>query len=306
MKKIIFLSGIIILLGIVIGIGKYILIDYSYIPNVSNFNINLEKLRALANDNTSELPLKINCIFTGKGELDKWTIAVNEKPISNNYVQSSFQIVYKNNYIILDTPMGKKQFDQFKYGRHFIKDNYEIMQKAMRKADRIIFTHEHWDHTGGLAKSSYIDEIIKKTILTKEQINSPLIKPADFSPDILKKIKPINYKKYYQAAPGVILIKAPGHTPGHQMIYVKLQNGNEYLFTGDIVWNFTNIEKRKARPLIVYLAGKENPEQIGNQICCLYEIYNNENEMINILPSHDPEVFESCFENNLLGNSFDL
>ena len=34
-------------------------------------------------------------------------------------------------------------------------------------------------------------------------------------------------------APGVVVIPAAGHAPGSQMAYVRLANGQEYLFTGD-------------------------------------------------------------------------
>jgi glyoxylase-like metal-dependent hydrolase (beta-lactamase superfamily II) len=39
----------------------------------------------------------------------------------------------------------------------------------------------------------------------------------------------IDYRKYYPVAPGMVLIKAPGHAPDHQMVLIALQSGREIL-----------------------------------------------------------------------------
>lgn len=305
MNEIINIFGILIFLGILTGVGKFFLLDYSFIPEKSEYSVDLEELRALSNAAPLELPLAINSLITGEGELIKWTVMAGERSVSNQYVQTSFQILYADKSVILDTPMGEEQCNQFRYCKNFLKDKYDILQEAMRKADLLIFTHEHWDHVGGLAKSPYLNKLIGKAILTKEQINSPLIKEADFPPDAFRKIKSLNYDKYHHVAPGIVIIKAPGHTPGHQMIYVKLQNGNEFLFTGDIVWNFANIEKLKSRSILVNLIGGENRTQIGHQIRWLYdEIYKNKNGKIHIVPSHDPHVITGYIKRGLLGDTF--
>ena len=59
---------------------------------------------------------------------------------------------------------------------------------------------------------------------------------------------PLEYEDYRAIAPGVVLIKAPGHSPGSQMIYVQRADGREFLFAGDIGWSLRNIEEvRSAR-----------------------------------------------------------
>ena len=308
MKKIsqIFI-GILVFLGVVALAGKIIFLDNSYIPERSGFSVNLKELRSFSTVSHNELPIAINSLFTGEGELIKWTVMAGEYSAPNQYIQTSFQIMYTNKSVILDTPMGEEQCNQFDYCKKFLKNKYDILQKAMRKAGLLIFTHEHWDHVGGLAKSLYINELIEKVILTKEQVGSPLIKEADFSPNVLNKIQSVHYERLYSPAPGIVFIKAPGHTPGSQMVYVKLQNGNEFLFTGDVVWNFINIEKLKSRSILVNYLGGENRKQIGNQIRWLYdEIYMNKNEKIFIVPSHDPQVLKNYIERGLLGDTFKL
>jgi glyoxylase-like metal-dependent hydrolase (beta-lactamase superfamily II) len=107
-----------------------------------------------------------------------------------------------------------------------------------------------------------------------------------------------------QVAPGIVFIKAPGHTPGHQMIYVKLQNGIEYLFSGDIVWNYMNITKLNNRPLLATLMGGEDRKQLGQQIQLFYNIHRNRDVII--IPSHDPDRISQYKKNGLLGETLNL
>jgi glyoxylase-like metal-dependent hydrolase (beta-lactamase superfamily II) len=250
------------------------------------------------------LPIAINTITTGEGELIPWTIAAGEKDVSNSYIQTSFQIVYENSSIILDAPMGEKQFVDFKYAKTFFKDKHEMLQKAMVKADKLIFTHEHADHMGGLAHTIHLNSLKEKIVITHEQYHSSKINESEFPEGFLKDLIPISYTNFHQVAPGIFFIKAPGHTAGHQMIYVKLQNGIEYLFSGDIVWNYRNISKLKNRPLLATLLGGEDRKQLGQQIHWLYNIY-KKGDMI-IIPSHDPEIISQHKINGLLGETLNL
>jgi glyoxylase-like metal-dependent hydrolase (beta-lactamase superfamily II) len=203
--------------------------------------------------------------------------------------------------------MGEEQAKEFDYTDAFYSENWNKLQEAMIKSELIIFTHEHWDHTGGLAKSRYLNDLTGRVILTKEQVESPLLKEAGFPLSFINKINPLNYKEYYKVAPGIVLIKAPGHTPGSQMIYVRLQNGNEFLFTGDIVWNFTGIEKLKNRPFFVTLIGGEDCIKLGHLIRWLYdEIYMKEKPNIRIIPCHDPEIIDLYIEKGILSDDFEL
>jgi glyoxylase-like metal-dependent hydrolase (beta-lactamase superfamily II) len=55
-------------------------------------------------------------------------------------------------------------------------------------------------------------------------------------------------------APGVVLKKAQGHTPGSQMVFVALASGSELLFVGDVVWNFDAVTQLKYRRKSTWLS----------------------------------------------------
>ena len=64
-------------------------------------------------------------------------------------------------------------------------------------------------------------------------------------------LTPLEYDHYYAAAPGIVLVKAPGHTPGSQLVFVKLASGKELLFIGDVAWHMDQIRQLWYRPRLV-------------------------------------------------------
>lgn len=277
---------------------KYFLVDYSYIPKESDFQVDIAEIRTLCSPG-STLPIEINTIITGEGELIPWTIAAGEKNIPNKYILTSFQVVYNDRTVMIDAPMSEQQFIESKYGKKFLKDNFKTQQKALLSADLIVFTHEREEHMGGLVYLSNSEISTDKILLTKKQFNSSKIKKLGLTDQFLYNVEKLDYKKYFMITPGVILIESPGRTKGRQMIYVKLQNGNEYLLTGDIIRNFANIERLKNKPFLVTLFGGENIKKLGHLIRWLHDL-NNSGEIF-IVPSNDPEIIKDYQAKGLLG-----
>jgi glyoxylase-like metal-dependent hydrolase (beta-lactamase superfamily II) len=46
----------------------------------------------------------------------------------------------------------------------------------------------------------------------------------------------------------IVVVPAPGHTPGNVIIFVTLRNGTRYAFVGDLVWQLEGITLREERP----------------------------------------------------------
>jgi glyoxylase-like metal-dependent hydrolase (beta-lactamase superfamily II) len=91
-------------------------------------------------------------------------------------------------------------------------------------------------------------------------------------------------------APGVVVIPAPSHTPGSQMIFVRLANGREYLFTGDIATLDSSWRELRARSRLVgdVLA----PEQRGEVFAWLRTIRALKAQApgMVVVPGHDIEA----------------
>ena len=94
-------------------------------------------------------------------------------------------------------------------------------------------------------------------------------------------------------------MKAPGHTPGSQMIYVILENGTEYLFIGDSTWHMDGVRQIKVKdaPWI-----KEDEPAILAQLTWLNGLLKTEKNLV-IVASHDDEQRKQYIEKGLLGRA---
>ena len=291
---------------------EYILFERNLIPQVSNFALDLEVVRQLATAEKSQLPTQLNSLIVAEGEIPDWIVVAGGSPQNFCISFTSFQVVYYDKTIIIECPFNKVLYDKFCHfkpigikGKAFYERNFDIMQKALLEADSILVTHEHWDHTGGIAQSPHIHELMRKAVLTSEQISDHTIKMANFPQDVLNDYDPLQYDHYHAVAPGIVLIKAPGHIGGSQVIFVCLRNGEEFLFVGDIAWNLINIEHLKNHSKMGMLFRFENGKYLGHQLRWFYDnIWNNPKEAINLVTSHDLKQLEHYRRIGLIGDQF--
>src|SRR5262249_32820736 len=58
----------------------------------------------------------------------------------------------------------------------------------------------------------------------------------------------------------IVIVPAPGHTPGSVVTFVALPGGARYAFVGDLVWELQGLIEREARP---WLASEMIGEDLG-------------------------------------------
>jgi glyoxylase-like metal-dependent hydrolase (beta-lactamase superfamily II) len=179
------------------------------------------------------------------------------------------------------------------------------VQTALLNARFIVVTHEHGDHVAGVVRTPDFDALAPKTILTRTQIdtllNNPQMPEIRLTPEKAKRFIVLDYDKYYPVAPGMALIRAPGHTPGSQMIYVVLRSGREYLFAGDVAWHMDGVRQNKGKnaPWI-----KEG-EAILPELAWLHRLDATEKNLT-IVISHDEDQRRADIARGLLGDGLDL
>jgi glyoxylase-like metal-dependent hydrolase (beta-lactamase superfamily II) len=252
-------------------------------------NYSIDSIRSMAGKETSKMPVSVNAFITGEGYFPGWTIYKGNKEKEIKSAYTAFQVVYNDYSVVIDIPFSQDQFKDFKYGRKYHSQCNKALKQAIDECKLIVITHEHRDHTCGLLNYVDNDTIKNKMMFTPEQVSNKEMKKTGFPKDFFNGIKLLEYKNYYQLSPGIVLIKSPGHTPGHQMLYVKLQNGEEYLLIGDVAWNMKNIELQKQRPWLVRFMLKEDKDKIAAQLRWLQKIQNE----IKIVPSHDIEMINT-------------
>ena len=127
----------------------------------------------------------------------------------------------------------------------------ERVNAAMRSAALILLTHEHSDHAGGFVS------LADSAVFARARLN-----PAQISGNrwtemlpwggIRRPLPGLSGSAPQAVAPGVVVIPAPdSHTPGSQLIFVRLADGREFLFVGDIASFTQNWQELRGRSRLV-------------------------------------------------------
>lgn len=188
--------------------------------------------------------------------------------------------------ILIDTGLNAIDAKAMEMGT-FWPERQAKVERAMDDAGLILATHEHPDHLGALARKG------GPALSSSARLNAGQVPPSSYASHLAWTDEPPRPKlapRDPQAvAPGVVVIPAPSHTPGSQMIYVRLADGREVLFAGDIATMAASWQELRARSRLVgdYFA----PEDRGEVFAWLRTIRalkQQAPEML-IVPGHDFE-----------------
>ena len=210
---------------------------------------------------------------------------------------------------MIDAGMDEAVHRFYGFGREepYWQDRNDIVQAALLQANLIVMTHEHGDHVAGVLRSPHRDAIAGKTLLTRAQVDtltdSPQLPEIQITEEQARDYVVIDYELLLPIAPGIVLIKAPGHTRGHQVVYIRVERGAEYLLIGDIAWLMDNVTELKLRPETTISRIGEDPAALMAQLTWLNGILE---EGVIVVPSHDDVLLTGFAREGLLGNELTL
>jgi len=152
----------------------------------------------------------------------------------------------------------------------------------------------------------YRNIIAPKTLLTRAQVQTliehPLNPAIRLDASSRDKYCIIDYDLLYPLAPGVVLIKSPGHTPGSQMVYVHLASGKEILLIGDITWAMAGIELQRLKPEATSKLLGEDRTAIKTEIGWLRNVTGK----LNLINSHDDDSIAAQIKQGVLEDGLDV
>jgi glyoxylase-like metal-dependent hydrolase (beta-lactamase superfamily II) len=212
----------------------------------------LDRVRALARATPGERPRSLHVlkVVESAGPLSNYVAVPDSQRVPSCY--SAFQIRYRDRWIVVDAASDREALGPNSRAT-FFQDRYDRLQAALQGAEHVVLTHEHLDHAGGVQRGPHFQQIAAKTLLTDEQLRTFLDPPAPrgvirLSRDSAAAFPVLRYDLIFPLAPGVVLIKAPGHTPGSQYVYVQLASGREILILADLVWQSEGLETGQPKP----------------------------------------------------------
>ena len=217
--------------------------------------------------------------------------------------RTAFQVVYPDGTVMVDAGMDRQVHTFFGRG---VEEPYDPaaaaqVERALKAARLIVVTHEHADHVAGVIHTPLVTELAPKTMLTRVQVQTLLTAPQ--VPEIrldaqtASRYLVFDYDTYFPLAPGAVLIKAPGHTPGSQMVYVALESGKEYLLIGDVAWHMDGVR---------LIAGKDAPwvteaqDTVMDQLGWLNALSRTAPNLV-VVASHDDDEHKELTKKGILG-----
>jgi glyoxylase-like metal-dependent hydrolase (beta-lactamase superfamily II) len=258
------------------------------VPQVSNYDLDIDELRRLARSLPGPLPMGVRIEQVAATALPGALMMAGKSWEGVEMTHVVFQVLQADGgFVLIDSAQDREMHEAMPGDDPYDDVAWENMVRAMEEADQIVITHEHPDHLGGTARHPRPDSLASNLRLTEEQLaNDGALEDIDFPPGLRASLVPLQYDHTMAIAPGIVLQKAPGHTPGSQVVFVLLEGGEELLFVGDVVWNLDAITELRYRPrLITDLVIGENRENAIHQLRALRDLHDQGE--VQIVVSHD-------------------
>lgn len=168
-------------------------------------------------------------------------------------------------------------------------------RKALRA---IVLTHGHWDHVSGIP-----DFPGTPVWVTAEEHR--FIREGGAITALARSFPDARYEEYaldggpYLGFPrsrdvfgdgSVVVVPAPGHTPGLVIVFLTTPTGRRYAMVGDLAWQREGITEREERPWVQRLFADVDPAEVRANLLHMGAIAARFPE-ITLVPAHEARGF---------------
>jgi glyoxylase-like metal-dependent hydrolase (beta-lactamase superfamily II) len=217
--------------------------------------------------------------------------------------------------VLIDTGIGRTIASQLKQMPFLfrLQTDLEQLQTAADQLDAsgydrkhlrfLLLTHAHWDHVSGVpdfpgvpvlvtaAEHRFIDEGGRVTV-TAQSIDRSLLRDYGFEG---RPYLGFDRSHDLYGDGSLVIVPAPGHTPGSVVVFLTLPSGGRYAFVGDLVWQREGILEREERPWVTSKTMGEDPVALRESLLRMSAIVTRYPQ-ITIVPSHDARGYVSIPE----------
>ena len=164
----------------------------------------------------------------------------------------------------------------------------------------VVLTHAHWDHVSGL-------DDLRGVPVWVPQAELDFIRGSSQNSALARSLGDLAYKVYdFPDGPylgfessfdvfkdgSVVIVPAPGHTPGSVIVFATLASGQRYALVGDLAWQKEGVELPAERPWLPRRLIGENDADTRRAVVLMHQLQTAVPNLI-IVPAHDQRVLDT-------------
>ena len=270
------------------------------LPGTPRFTIPLEALRAhvAAHGNADQ----VTAHQVAEAAMPAFVSTAWSGFESERRIYTAFEVETGGETIMIDAPHPEPLHSVVPGAGAYFPDHYKTFEAALEKSDRVIISHIHGDHVAGVpfaadplvaARKLYLNQAQHSLLAARGTPDEPDVRNMGFPIDLLEATQKLKDADWQFIAPGVAVIANPGHTPGHQLVYIATETF-EILLLGDLVWTLENVSLERSRPRIIgRLIVGEDTAAVADQLAAVIQTA-RANTGIILIPSHDPVALDAA------------